>query len=104
MRAYGKKKGHTHVAGHQQCGECHPPQKNKTTRGRVENKEAIAQEIHVANYSISVDVIRSYVIDVEANSPQAAIAEVENMNPDYIDKHGDYIDTHLVADEPELDD
>lgn len=38
MRAYGKKKTTTKIEGHQNCGICHPPQKNKTTRGRREGK------------------------------------------------------------------
>lgn len=33
------------MAGHQNCGICHPVQKNKTARGRVENKLAVEQEL-----------------------------------------------------------
>lgn len=40
MQAYGRKKGHTHVKGHQECGLCHPVQKNKKTRARRDNKLA----------------------------------------------------------------
>lgn len=45
MQAYGRKKGHSHVAGHQQCGICHPVQKNKTARGRVENKLEVEEQL-----------------------------------------------------------
>lgn len=45
MQAYGRKKGRTHVAGHQNCGDCHPVQKNKTARARRAAKEEIAQEM-----------------------------------------------------------
>lgn len=38
MRAYGKKKIRTAIAGHQKCGICHPAQKSMTTRGRREGK------------------------------------------------------------------
>jgi len=41
MRAYGKKKISTEVEGHQDCGVCHPVQKNKTTRARQEGKVMI---------------------------------------------------------------
>lgn len=34
MRAYGKKKTHTHVAGHQRCGVCHAEQKSMRDRAR----------------------------------------------------------------------
>jgi hypothetical protein len=44
MQAYGRKKGHTHVEGHQECGICHPVQKNKVKRARRTNKQAISEE------------------------------------------------------------
>jgi hypothetical protein len=40
MQAYGRKKHHTPVPGHQKCGVCHPVQKNKKARARRENKRA----------------------------------------------------------------
>lgn len=44
MQAYGRKKGRTHVAGHQECGTCHPVQKNKKARARRENKRMVREE------------------------------------------------------------
>ena len=39
MQAYGRRKHHTPVAGHQECGICHPVQKSKTTRARREGRK-----------------------------------------------------------------
>lgn len=39
MRAYGERKaGHSAGCGHQECGICHPEQKNKKKRARREGK------------------------------------------------------------------
>jgi hypothetical protein len=38
MQPYGHRKGHTHVAGHQECGICHPAQKNLKKRARRKGK------------------------------------------------------------------
>jgi len=42
MQAYGRKKSATHVAHHQECGVCHPVQKNKSKRARQQVKKEIA--------------------------------------------------------------
>ena len=41
MQAYGRKKSPTGVAGHQECGDCHPVQKNKKKRARQKEKKEI---------------------------------------------------------------
>lgn len=44
MKPYGKTKcGHS-VEGHQECGICHPPQKNLKKRARRNAKKDIANE------------------------------------------------------------
>lgn len=45
MQAYGRKKTHTHVPGHQECGICHPVQKSKTKRARRSNKRDAARDL-----------------------------------------------------------
>ena len=60
----------------------------------------------MAKYNVNVEVIRSYVVEVEADSPQDAVAKVEAMNTDELNLSIDlneYIDTQvLVDDEPDL--
>jgi len=38
MRQYGKKKTCSHLANHQECGICHPTQKNTKKRARSSGK------------------------------------------------------------------
>lgn len=51
MRPQGKKKISTHVVGHQECGLCHPPQKNLKARHRAETKK----EISMTDPNITLD-------------------------------------------------
>lgn len=53
-------------------------------------------------YTVSVEVIRAYVVEVEASTAGEAMQKVENMTPEQIDTDGEYIDTHVIPDEPEL--
>lgn len=53
-------------------------------------------------YSVGIEVIRAYVIEVEAETPQAATQKAEDLSPDFIDANGEYVDTHTIAeDDPE---
>lgn len=45
MQAYGRKKSSTKVAGHQNCGDCHPVQKNKKKRARQDEQTQIKNTI-----------------------------------------------------------
>jgi len=45
MQAYGRKKGCTRIAGHQNCGDCHPVQKNKEDRARKEEAVIIDEQL-----------------------------------------------------------
>lgn len=45
MRAYGRKKMSSKVAGHQECGGCHPEQKNEATRARREGQAEVEAEV-----------------------------------------------------------
>jgi hypothetical protein len=54
-------------------------------------------------FAINVEVIRSYVVEVEADNFQDAVNKVEDMDIDEIELDNNYIDTHiLVDDEPDL--
>jgi hypothetical protein len=54
-------------------------------------------------YAVGVEVIRAYVIEVEANTAGEALQKVDELTPEFIDINGEYVDTHtLVEDEPEL--
>lgn len=56
-------------------------------------------------YEVSVEVVRAYVVVVEADSPQAAAARVEDMELSDVEADDNYVDTHrVVDDEPELSD
>jgi hypothetical protein len=56
-------------------------------------------------YDVSVEVIRAYVVKVEARTAGEAMQKVDALTPDYIDANGEYVDTHVViADDPEVSD
>lgn len=56
----------------------------------------------MAKFSVTVEVVHAYLVEVEANDERAAVDEVDHMKADTIKKCGEYIDTHiLVDDEPE---
>lgn len=44
MKAYGKKKIRTSIAGHQNCGVCHPAQKNMKNRARQTGKKSASDD------------------------------------------------------------
>jgi hypothetical protein len=54
-------------------------------------------------YTVGIEVIRAYVIEVEANTAGEALQKAEELTPEFIDNNGEYVDTHtLIEDEPEL--
>lgn len=56
----------------------------------------------MAKFSVTVEVVHAYLIEVDASDERAAVDEVDSMSPDAVKKCGEYIDTHiLVDDEPE---
>lgn len=56
----------------------------------------------MAKFSVTVEVIRAYFIEVEADSAEAAISKVGDMSVVDIEDKGEYLDTHTVIDdEPE---
>lgn len=57
----------------------------------------------MAKYQVNVEVIRSYVVQVEANSSKEAVSKVESMELDEVEKDDFYVDTITDVDnEPEL--
>jgi len=56
----------------------------------------------MAKFSVTVEVVRAYLVEVEAQDAHAAINEVEDMPLALVERKGEYIDSHiLVDDEPE---
>lgn len=56
----------------------------------------------MAKFSVTVEVVHAYLVEVEANDERVAVDKVDSMSPDAVKKCGEYIDTHiLVDDEPE---
>lgn len=56
----------------------------------------------MAKFSVTVEVVHAYLVEVEANDERAAVDEVDHMLENTIKKRGEFIDTHIeVDDEPE---
>lgn len=63
----------------------------------------VLKEVEMAKYQVNVEVIRSYVVQVEANSSKEAVSKVESMELDEVEKDDFYVDTITDVDnEPEL--
>jgi hypothetical protein len=60
----------------------------------------------MVKYNVNIEVVRSYVVEVEAASPQDAVAKVEAMGTDELGLNVDlneYLDTQVLVDgEPDL--
>lgn len=56
----------------------------------------------MARYQVSVEVIKSYIVTIQATSAEEAVQRVENAPLSRIETEGDYVDTQIDVDtEPE---
>ena len=53
----------------------------------------------MAKFSVTVEVVRAYLVEVEADNEHIAIDKVDGMNVEAIETHGDYLDTHILVDD-----
>ena len=50
-------------------------------------------------YAVNVEVIKGYVIEVEAASRVEAFRKVEEMSTYHVERNGDYVDSHTCVDD-----
>ena len=87
MQAYGRKKHSTHIEGHQNCGICHPVQKSKPTRARVNNKKEQECGLKEVDYSDDCGGDASDYIRFEGDTPDSIQKRYEQDHIDCLDCH-----------------